>query len=73
MSKLPQISGRECISALQRAEFVFHTQTGNHVTLKNEVTGKRATVPMHRTIKPGTLRSIIRQLGLSVDEFIDLL
>ncbi len=73
MSKLPQISGRECINALQRAGFVFHTQKGDHVTLKNAETEKRATVPLHRTIKPGTLRSIIRQSGLSVDEFIDLL
>lgn len=73
MSKLPVISGRECVRALERAGFVFTRQKGSHVFMARENPFASVTVPNHKEIKPGTLRSIIRDAGLTVDEFIALL
>jgi predicted RNA binding protein YcfA (HicA-like mRNA interferase family) len=73
MSKLPVVSGRECIQSLQRAGFYMVRQKGSHVTLRKDNPFNRITVPNHKTIKPGMLRAIIRDAGLTVDEFIELL
>ena len=74
MSKLPVVKGRECIRALQRGGFVIDRQKGSHITLIRDDPFARTTVPNHnKSLKPGTLRAIIRDAGLSVDEFIELL
>lgn len=73
MSKLPIVSGTECIKALEKLGFVVHRQRGSHITLVREDSANQVTVPNHREIAKGTLRSIIRQVNLTVDEFIDLL
>jgi len=73
MSKLPRISGREAIAALQRAGFDSIRQTGSHVVLKRSDPFIQLVVPDHRELDTGTLRAIIRQADLSVDEFINLL
>ena len=74
MTKLPIVNGRECISALEKGGFVFDRQKGSHITLIRDNPYARATVPNHnKPLKPGTLRSIIRQAGLTVEEFVDLL
>lgn len=74
--RLPAVSAREVIAALRRARFVVDRVSGSHYLLQHPDHPRRAvTVPFHgsRTLKPGTLRNIIRQAGLSVDEFRDLL
>jgi predicted RNA binding protein YcfA (HicA-like mRNA interferase family) len=72
MSRLANVTARECISALQKAGFVFERQKGSHVIMRNG--GYTPIVPNPPgNIKPGTLRSIIRQAGLTVDEFLELL
>jgi predicted RNA binding protein YcfA (HicA-like mRNA interferase family) len=73
MSKLPVISGRECVRALERAGFYFKRQTGSHIILRRDDPFAQVVVPDHRTLDRGTLRAIIRQTGLSVDEFVDIL
>lgn len=74
MSKLPTLSARECVDALQRGGFRVRRQTGSHIVMQRDNPYAVAVVPNHaKDIKPGTLRSIIRQAGLTVDEFIDLL
>jgi predicted RNA binding protein YcfA (HicA-like mRNA interferase family) len=74
MTKLPVVNGRECIRALERGGFVFDRQKGSHITLIRDNPFARATVPNHnKPLKPGTLRSIIRDAGLTVDEFVGLL
>lgn len=73
MSKLPIVSGAECIKALEKLGFVVYRQRGSHITLVREDPATQVTVPNHREIAKGTLRSIIRQISLTVDEFIDLL
>ena len=73
MPKLPVLSGEEVIRILERVGFEVHYQKGSHVILKQ--TGPphtRLPVPMHKTIKRGLLRALIRQAGLTRDEFLRL-
>lgn len=71
MSLLSGISGRECRRALEKAGFVFMRQNGSHMMMRRG--GTTISVPDHREIKPGTLRAIIRQTDLTVEEFLALL
>ena len=73
MTKLPQASGRECVRALEKAGFYFVRQKGSHIYIRRNDPFMQISVPQHRTLKPGTLRSIIRQAGLTVEEFVELL
>ncbi len=73
MSKLPAVSGAECIKALEKLGFVVYRQRGSHITLVRDEPAAQVTVPNHRELAKGTLRSIIRQVSLTVDEFIGLL
>ena len=73
MSKLPVISGRKCVRALERAGFYLKRQTGSHLVLRRDEPFAQVVVPDHRVLDRGTLRAIIRQAGLSVDEFVSLL
>jgi predicted RNA binding protein YcfA (HicA-like mRNA interferase family) len=73
MSKLPVVSGAQCIKALEKAGFVVYRQRGSHLTLVRADPKAHTTVPNHKELDRGTLRAIIRQAGLSVDEFIALL
>jgi predicted RNA binding protein YcfA (HicA-like mRNA interferase family) len=65
----PAISAKVCIRALERAGFRFAAQKGSHVKLRNDETGRRCVVPIHPELAAGTLASIIRQAGLTPDEF----
>jgi predicted RNA binding protein YcfA (HicA-like mRNA interferase family) len=71
-STLPLISGAEAITALSKAGIIEVSQRGSHVKLRNQ-DGTTVIVPRHRELARGTLRSILRQAGLSVDEFVLLL
>ncbi|GCL43070.1 type II toxin-antitoxin system HicA family toxin [Anabaena sp. FACHB-1250] len=73
MSKLPIISGLECVKALEKIGFVVDRQRGSHIILVREEPRTTISVPDHKELDRGTLRGIIRQAGLSVDEFIELL
>ena len=73
MSKLPSISGQECIKALTKIEFYFKRQEGSHIILRRDNPFCQITVPNHKNIDRGALRSIIKQTGLSINDFNDLL
>lgn len=73
MSKLPRLSGRRCVRALQRANFNVIRQRGSHIILRRNSPFAQVVVPNHKELDRGTLRSIIRQSGLSVDEFVNYL
>ena len=74
MTKLPVINGPECIRALQKAGFVIKRQSGDHVIMKRPNPPARVSVPNHRKdLKPGTLHQIIKDTGLTIDEFIEFL
>ncbi|MGH9108430.1 MAG: type II toxin-antitoxin system HicA family toxin [Acidimicrobiales bacterium] len=68
---LPVVGGADVIAALSKTGFVQVSQRGSHVKLRRE--GRTVIVPLHRELAPGTLRSILRQAGLTAAEFIALL
>jgi predicted RNA binding protein YcfA (HicA-like mRNA interferase family) len=73
---LPAVDGRRVIRALQRAGFVIDRIAGSHhLLVRPDDPTRRVTVPVHggKDLKAGTLRSIIWQAGLTVEEFHDLL
>ncbi|MBX3330857.1 MAG: type II toxin-antitoxin system HicA family toxin [Nitrospira sp.] len=73
MSKLPSLSGRACMKALERAGFVVKRQEGSHVILRRSQPFAQLVVPDHKELDRGTLRAIIRQADLTVEEFLRLL
>ena len=74
MSQLPRISGREVVRALRKIGFELDRQRGSHMILrKTSPPHRRVTVPDHDEVAKGTLRAIIREVGLAVDEFRALL
>ncbi len=75
--KLPIVSGKEVLKALQKAGFTLVRQKGSHVHLLKQAGGKsyHVTVPVHgnNDLNPFVLRSIMRQAGYTPDEFAKLL
>jgi predicted RNA binding protein YcfA (HicA-like mRNA interferase family) len=69
MSKLPVVSGRDCVKALQRAGFVVKRQESSHIVLRRDSPFAQVVVPDHKELDRGTLRAIIRQAGLTIEEF----
>jgi len=75
MSKLPVLSGKELVNALEEAGFVVVRQKGSHISLQKITTEGtyRTVVPLHKKLAKGTLLDILHQTGLSKEELIDLL
>jgi predicted RNA binding protein YcfA (HicA-like mRNA interferase family) len=73
MTSLPQISGRECVAALSKKGFQFKRQNGSHIVLRRAEPFGQVVVPDHKELDRGTLRGILRQAGLNIEEFIALL
>ncbi|HTV38694.1 MAG TPA: type II toxin-antitoxin system HicA family toxin [Xanthobacteraceae bacterium] len=74
--RLPVVNGRQVIRALVKAGFVVDRIAGSHHVLVDPADARRTvTVPVHagRDLKRGTLRSIIRQAGITVEDFVRLL
>lgn len=72
MSKLPRVSGRDCLRALEGAGFRLRRQESSHMIVRRDNPFCQVVVPNHKELDRGTLRAIIRSAGLSVDEFIRL-
>lgn len=73
MTKLPVVSGKDLCKILRKMGYFTDHQTGSHIILRNETPPhRRLTVPDHKEIAKGTLRSIIRQAGLTIEEFKEL-
>jgi predicted RNA binding protein YcfA (HicA-like mRNA interferase family) len=73
MSELPVVSATQCVRALEKAGFAFYRQRGSHITMVRKTPPAQTTIPNHKELDRGTLRSIIRQAALTVDEFVALL
>ena len=76
MTRLPSLTGREVVRALQSAGFVLVRTSGSHHRLMDPKNPSRAaTVPVHssKALKRGTLHGIIKQAGLTVETFIAFL
>ena len=72
MSRLPRSSGRECVKALTKVGFYLRRQHGSHMILRRDDPFAQVVVPDHKELDRGTLRSIIRQAHLGVDDFMEL-
>ena len=73
MSHLPVVSGRACIRAVERIGFRVIRQVGSHIVLRRDEPFCQVVIPDHKTLDRGTLRSILRSVGLSADRFRELL
>ena len=72
--KLPaNLSGRELRRALERVGFVFQRQRGSHMILRREDPYSRVVVPDHKHLRPGTLKQILNEAGVTVERSIELL
>jgi len=61
------------MAALLRAGFIFKRQEGSHMILRREQPFAQVSVPDHKELDKGTLRSILRYAGISVDQLLELL
>lgn len=73
MSKLPSLSWKKVERGLKRQGFAFDRQKGSHRVYYHPKTNVTVVVPQHSEIKKGTLMQILRQAGLSREEFLKLL
>ncbi|MCY3802597.1 MAG: type II toxin-antitoxin system HicA family toxin [Chloroflexi bacterium] len=72
MASLPVISGDQFVKAVARIGFVWDRTRGSHMILIGPA-GRRLTVPRHRELGRGLLRALIRDAGLTREEFLELL
>jgi predicted RNA binding protein YcfA (HicA-like mRNA interferase family) len=70
MGRLSNISGKEAVKIFEKFGYVLDHQTGSHMILWHE-SNPVLSVPNHRELAPGLLRSLIRQAGITVDEFLE--
>ena len=73
MPRLPVISGREAVHAFERAGWKVSRREGSHIIMSKAGMPVTLSVPDHQEVRRGTLRSLIRNAGMSVEEFILLL
>jgi predicted RNA binding protein YcfA (HicA-like mRNA interferase family) len=73
MPRLRRVSGREAIGALEKLGFEQVRQRGSHVVLKKDTPegSVGCVVPLHRELAIGTLRGILKQAGVTPDEFLE--
>ena len=71
MAKLPVVSGKELIKALERDGFQIVRQKGSHISLRKDEF--KTVVPMHSDLSKGTLLGILKQCGLTKEKLIELL
>jgi len=72
MPTLPNLSGKAVVKAFERDGWTKARQRGSHVILVKDGSMATLSVPDHKEVAKGTLRSLIRTSGLSADEFIKL-
>ena len=73
MGKLGNISGKEAAKAFERAGWQIVGQVGSHLMMTKLGYRANLSVPQHKELSTGTLRSLIRSAEMSVDEFLELL
>jgi predicted RNA binding protein YcfA (HicA-like mRNA interferase family) len=75
MPKLPRVPASLVVKILYRAGFYRYHQSGSHIQLRHITRLElRVTIPFHnKDLNPKTLKTILKQAGISVDKFIDLM
>ena len=71
MPRLPRVSGAEVVRALERLGFAVARQRGSHIVLRRGSSG--CVVPNHRELKTGTLAGVLKQAGVSAEDFVNAL
>ena len=71
MPNLPHLSGAEVVRAFERLGFLVSRQRGSHIMMRRGASG--CVVPNHREVKIGTLAGILKQGGVSTEEFLEAL
>jgi len=73
MGRLGNVSGKEAARAFQRAGWEPIGQVGSHLVLVKSGVRVNLSIPQHKELSVGTLRSLIRSAGMTVEEFLELL
>ena len=73
MPQLPVVSGREARRAFEKAGWTFNRQRSSHMILVKVGVAVNLSVPDHRELDRGLLRGLIRDAGMTVEEFVELL
>jgi predicted RNA binding protein YcfA (HicA-like mRNA interferase family) len=75
LPSLPTLDGKDVVRALEKAGYRAVRQSGSHVVMRSADGTRSVPVPMHgvRNLGPGLTRAIVRQAGLTVDAFVELL
>ncbi|HEW79356.1 MAG TPA: type II toxin-antitoxin system HicA family toxin [Phycisphaerales bacterium] len=73
MTKPPLLSGKKIVKAFEKARFYRVSQKGSHIKIRNDTSQITLIVPDHKEVDRWTLRGIIRDSGLTIEEFIRLL
>jgi len=73
MTRLANISGKDAVKAFQKAGWQVIGQVGSHIVLSKQGVRVNLSIPQHKELSIGTLRALIRNSGLTVDEFLELL
>lgn len=71
MARVPLISGRKVVKVFESLGWVYVRQSGSHMILVRQNHPATLSVPDHIEVAKGTLRSLIRAAGITVDEFVD--
>jgi len=71
--KLPtDLSGQELVKVLLRVGFVVNRQRGSHIILRRAKPYARVVVPDHKQVRAGTLRQILNEAGVTVEQLLEL-
>jgi predicted RNA binding protein YcfA (HicA-like mRNA interferase family) len=73
MGRLGNISGKEAVRAFEKVGWRVAGQVGSHVVMIKVGVRANLSIPQHKELSVGTLRTLIRHAGLAVDEFLTLL
>ena len=70
MASVPVLSGRQVVRVFESFGWQFARQSASHIILVKQGETATLSVPDHREVAKGTLRSLIRSAGLTVNEFV---
>lgn len=71
MGRLANISGKQAVKAFQKAGWQVRGQVGSHVVMTKPDASANLSIPQHKELSVGTLRALIRNAGLTVEEFLE--
>ena len=71
-SRIPIVSGKQLVKALLKIGYYIRSQQGSHIHLRHPLYPP-LTIPNHKEVARGTLRAIVRQIGISLEELLELL